>query len=119
VRVKIKEREYLIGVASNCGNFIDNNTVTLVSKSNPMVAELSLLNRVVEILSDAPAPDEILAIALTETEQVRFDNLSEKNELGTLSHHEREELETFLFADHLVGMAKAKAFGKTKNRTVA
>jgi hypothetical protein len=84
-----------------------------------MVAELSLLNRVVEILSDAPAPDEIMSISLTENEQARFDQLLEKNESGTLSHHEREELETFLFADHLVGMAKAKALGKSKNRTVA
>lgn len=84
-----------------------------------MVAELSLLNRVVDILSDAPSADTIMSIHPTKSEKERLDFLLEKNEEGTLTTNEKEELETFLFADHLVGMAKAKAYKRATNRTVA
>ena len=84
-----------------------------------MFAELSLLNRVVDILSDAPSADTIMSIQPTKNEKERFDFLLTKNEEGTLSSGEKDELETFLFADHLVGMAKAKAYKRASNRTVA
>lgn len=77
-----------------------------------MVAELSVLRRVVDIIADAPAPEVIMGISLTDEEMARYEALCEKNEEGTLNSDETEELDTFLFADHFVGMAKAKAYGK-------
>lgn len=84
-----------------------------------MVTELSVLKRVVDIIADAPPPEIILDISLTADEQSRYETLCNKNEAGQLSQIEEEELDTYLFADHFVGMAKAKAYGKLKNRTVA
>ena len=84
-----------------------------------MVAELSVLRRVVDIIADAPAPEVIMGISLTEEETERYNFLCERNENGKLTTSEEEELDTFLFADHFVGMAKAKAFGKLNKKTVA
>jgi len=84
-----------------------------------MVAELSVLRRVVDIIADAPAPEVIMNISLTPDEMARYEALCDKNEDGTLTSDETEELDTFLFADHFVGMAKAKAYGKINKRTIS
>ena len=77
------------------------------------------MRRVVDIIADAPAPEVIMNISLTPDEMARYEALCDKNEDGTLTSDETEELDTFLFADHFVGMAKAKAYGKINKRTIS
>lgn len=72
-----------------------------------------------DIIADAPAPEVIMDINLTHGEMARYKALCDKNEEGTLTSEETEELDTFLFADHFVGMAKAKAYGKLNKKTIS
>ena len=82
-----------------------------------MVAEFPVVQRIVEVLSDAPSPRRILEIRLTQSELSRFEELTSRNTDGGLTFLEKGELDAYLFADHLVGMAKAKAYGKSRNRS--
>ena len=70
------------------------------------------INDVVEFLASLPSPQEILVLRPTESLQARIDALLEKNRTGGLTESEREEWEQYEYLEHLVRMAKARAYQK-------
>lgn len=78
-----------------------------------MVAEASVLGRVMDILAEIPTAEEVLDIKITASEQKRLEYLNQQNREGNLSPDEKAEYDSFFLAEHLVQMAKARAFGKT------
>jgi len=77
-----------------------------------MAAQSQLLSRVINVLSDFPTPEIVMNLHANENEEVRLEELSAKNEAGTLSFDERIELEHYRVAEHMVRMAKARAYSR-------
>ncbi len=67
---------------------------------------------VLEFLAGLPTPQEILALRPSEALQSRVSALLEKNRSEGLSHEEEEEWEHYQYLEHLVRIAKAKAYLK-------
>ncbi len=69
---------------------------------------------VLETLAGLPTPEEILALRPSPVLQARIDALPEKNRNEGLTPIEKQEWEQFQYLEHLVRMAKAKAYLKPK-----
>ncbi len=80
-----------------------------------MVAMTSSLSRVVDILTDAPSPERVMSIKGTEEEEARLDYLSQRQLDGLLTVEERAEIDSYLMAEHLVRMAKIKAYSRLRD----
>ena len=79
-----------------------------------MVATSKLLERVVNVISDFPSPEQVMSLRTTQEEESRLDELAAKNAAGKLTISERLELEHYLIAEHMVRMAKTNAFSRLK-----
>ncbi len=69
---------------------------------------------VLEFLAGLPAPEEILALRPAEALQTRISALLEKNRTVGLTPAEELEWEQYQYLEHLVRLAKAKAYLKLK-----
>jgi len=67
---------------------------------------------VLEFLAGLPTPQEILALRPSETLQSRLSALLEKNRTDGLTDEEEAEWEGYQYLEHLVRIAKAKAYLK-------
>ncbi len=74
---------------------------------------------VLELLAGLPSPDEIIKLRPSETLQARISDLLEKNRTTGLSRNETLEWENFQYLEHLVRIAKAKAYSKLKKTLFA
>ncbi len=79
-----------------------------------MVAEQSILGRLIDFLSSQPTDQEIIAIKATEEEEERVDHLAAQKNEGVISKAEDEELYNSLLAEYIMGIAKANAYGRLK-----
>ncbi len=77
-----------------------------------MAARSELLSRVIDVLSDFPTPERVMALKTSEADEIRLEELAAKNEAGTLSFQEAIELEHYRVAEHMVRMAKANAYSR-------
>lgn len=77
-----------------------------------MAAQSQLLSRVIDVLSDFPTPETVMSLRTNEAEETRLEELSAKNEAGSLNFEERIELEHYRVAEHMVRMAKARAYSR-------
>lgn len=75
-----------------------------------MAAQSQLLSRVIDVLSDFPSPEAVMALQTSEAEERRLEDLAARNEAGTLTFEEKIELEHYRVAEHMVRMAKARAY---------
>lgn len=73
------------------------------------LAEIPILSRLVRVLAHAPTPEAIMAIRTTEEEEERLDELRDRMHSVGLSSEEEDEIRFFLFAEHIVKMAKIEA----------
>jgi hypothetical protein len=55
-------------------------------------------------------PSKVVAFKPSKTNQSRYEDLVQKNELGTISENEKNDLEHFLMLNRIIGLAKARAF---------
>jgi len=69
---------------------------------------------VLEFLASLPTPEEIVKLRPSKTLQARINNLLEKNRTTGLTLEENQEWEQYQYLEHLVRIAKAKAFLKLK-----
>lgn len=69
---------------------------------------------VFEFLAGLPTPEEIVALRPSETLQARISALLEKNRTEGLSPEEEQEWEQYQYLEHLVRIAKARAYLKLK-----
>jgi hypothetical protein len=67
---------------------------------------------VLEVLAGLPSPEAILTLRPSATLRQRLSDLLEKNHTEGLSTIEREEWEQYQYLEHLVRLAKAKAYRK-------
>ena len=69
-----------------------------------------------EFLVSLPSPEEILALRPSETLQNQIDILLEKSRTGELTSQEKQQWEQYQYLEHLVRMAKVKAYLKQKQK---
>lgn len=67
---------------------------------------------IMELLAGLPAPQEILALRPSESLQARVSALLEKNRAAGLTETEEREWAGYQYLEHLVRIAKAKAYLK-------
>lgn len=80
-----------------------------------MVAEISILGRVISLLSSQPTDEAIIALKATEEEEERVDYLASLKNEGDISKEEEEELYNALLAEYVIGIAKSNAFARLNN----
>lgn len=68
------------------------------------------VRRIINLLASQPTPLEILAIQPSADFQARVTDLLTRNKTGALSRREEAELERYLMLEHLVRLAKARAY---------
>ncbi len=71
---------------------------------------------VLEFLASLPSPEEIITLRPNQTLQNQIDNLLEKNHSGSLTPSEEQLWQQYQYLEHLVRMAKAKAYLKLKQK---
>jgi hypothetical protein len=69
---------------------------------------------ILEFLASLPSPEEIITLRPSETLQDRIDTLLEKNRSGQLTPEEEQLWEQYQYLEHLIRLAKAKAYLKLK-----
>lgn len=72
------------------------------------------IDDILEKLASLPSPTEVLAIRPSPILQKRIDELLEKNRTSVLSVDEQNECDRYLYAEHLVQLAKVSALRKLK-----
>lgn len=72
-------------------------------------------DELLEYLVKKVTPDEILAFQVSEAAQQRAEELTRRNNAGTLTPEETVELEQMLQFDGLVSVLKAKALKASSN----
>lgn len=77
-----------------------------------MVAHLPIFNRLIATLSEASSAEDVLTLAASEQEEQRMDELNDKNKRGVLSTEEEIELNEYVLAEELIGLAKVYAYRK-------
>lgn len=80
-----------------------------------MVAEISILGRVISLLSSQPTDEAIIALKATEAEEERVDHLASLKNAGTITEEEKEELYNAFLAEYVIGIAKSNAFARVNN----
>lgn len=63
----------------------------------------------VEFIADAAGPERLASFRPSKAAQLRVESLLEKQRDGVLRKAEREELEMFLWLEHTMRLAKARA----------
>jgi uracil-DNA glycosylase len=67
-----------------------------------------------EFLATLPTPEEIIALRPSEALQAQISNLLEKNRTQGLTPAEEQVWEQYQYLEHLLRMAKAKAYLKLR-----
>ncbi|MFT5997882.1 MAG: hypothetical protein ACI81P_000327 [Neolewinella sp.] len=81
-----------------------------------MAAEISILGRVISLLSSQPTDEAIIALKATEAEEERVDYLANLKNEGAITKEEREELYNALLAEYVIGIVKSNAFARMNNK---
>lgn len=68
-----------------------------------------LVDSVVELLTSSPKPEDVLAYKLPGDLQNRAAELLDRNREGVITPEEKEELDQFVFLEHVFRLAKARA----------
>jgi hypothetical protein len=85
-----------------------------------VISDLTILDRVIAPKRGNLSPDvarEILAFSFSPKDRGRYEKLSAKAQLGTLSKKERAELENYLNVNDLLTLLKAKAASSLRRQS--
>jgi hypothetical protein len=72
------------------------------------------LRDILDTLANLPSPEVVLALRPTAALQARMEHLLGQNRTTGLSAEEQREWERYEYAEHLVGIAKARALLRVK-----
>ena len=75
-----------------------------------MVASVRLFDEVVDFLTSIHTPAQVVAYKPSAELQEQAERLLEKKRSGALTEDERQELDYLVVIEHLMRMAKARAF---------
>src|SRR5690349_19537268 len=65
---------------------------------------------IIDVLTSQPTPEQVMALRPSPELQARVNALLERSKEGTLSDQEEGGLDPYFYLEHLVRMAKAKAY---------
>lgn len=68
-----------------------------------------LVDSIVDLLTSSPKPEDVIAYKVPGELQDRVSILLDKNREGALTTEEKEELDQFIFVEHIFRVAKARA----------
>jgi hypothetical protein len=85
----------------------------LRSRRGRITHEIQELDDVMELLAGLPSPDEVLSLHPSPALAERTTALLQKHRAQGLSNVERGDLDQILRVEHLVRVAKARAFAKS------
>src|SRR2546423_1881965 len=71
---------------------------------------------ILEFFSKLPDPEEVVKLRASKAFEKRIDHLLEKSKETGLTSEEEEEWQRFERLEHVVRMAKARAYGKLKGK---
>ncbi len=74
------------------------------------VSEVRDVQEIVNLLASRPTPEQVLAIKPSAEFQAHASDLLAQSKAGLLSHEGEVELERYLFVEHLVRLAKGRAY---------
>ena len=74
-----------------------------------------MLSRVIDVITDYPGPEDVLALFATPEEERRIKGLVDRSKQNGLTYDEKVEVEHYRIAEHIVRMAKAKTFRRLNN----
>jgi len=77
---------------------------------------LRLLDNFAFLLMGNPSPHEILDFKASEVNEERISLLIQRKRANILTFDEAVEVEIYLQAEHLIRIAKAKAYGKLREK---
>ena len=72
---------------------------------------------IIDLLSSQPTPEQILAIRRSPEFQTRVSELLYRSKQGELSHREESDLDRYLLLEHIIRLAKARAYQQTAARS--
>jgi hypothetical protein len=75
-----------------------------------IVADVGLETDIIAVLASQPTPEQLLALRPSEAMQARVSDLLQRSKTDGLSRVEESELDRYLYLEHLVRLAKARAF---------
>lgn len=89
----------------------------LYGLTDPTISPFEDEQTILQILADQPAPETVLAIRPSTSLQQRMGDLLAREKGSGLSQQETLELERYLWLEHLVRLAKARAYKKLGRAT--
>jgi hypothetical protein len=100
-------------------NLFENQLPEILKLGLPQLNALSQvgfsgLTEVVEFLASLPTPEAIIALRPSETLQTQITNLLEKNLTLGLTPEDEKIWQNYQYLEHIVRMAKTRAFLKLK-----
>jgi hypothetical protein len=75
---------------------------------------LNIFNVITDFLTDDPSAEQIIAYRLPEALEARAHDLLERNNEGTLTVDEQQEMYDFIRAEEMMSLLKAKTILKGK-----
>lgn len=76
-------------------------------------AGVSAATDIVAVLTSQPTPEQVLALRPSDAMQDRVSELLQRSKTEGLSRTEESELDRYLYLEHLVRLAKARALEQT------
>lgn len=83
---------------------------------NASTNEFSGLTEILEFLASLPTPEAVIALRPSKAFQDKISNLLEKNQTMGLTANEEQLWQNYQYLEHIVRMAKARAFLKLKDK---
>jgi hypothetical protein len=83
---------------------------------NANTNEFSGLTEILEFLASLPTPEAVIALRPSKAFQDKISNLLEKNQTMGLTANEEQLWQNYQYLEHIVRMAKARAFLKLKDK---
>lgn len=90
--------------------------------ARPGTSELAIFGRLIKAKKGSLAPAlarYILTLGFDDEDQARMSDLAERNQEGALSREERQELESYVKAGHLLALLHSEARNSLKKRKVS
>lgn len=65
---------------------------------------------IIDFIAAGTTPQSVIDFKISSTAQERLEDLVDKHKMGELSSEEKKELDGFLFLEHIMRLAKARAY---------
>ncbi|MBR8835492.1 MAG: hypothetical protein DSM106950_16090 [Stigonema ocellatum SAG 48.90 = DSM 106950] len=74
------------------------------------VKTTKVYDEIVDFIASGTTPESVINFKLSDIAQERLDDLVYQHTMGNLTPEEKKELDTFLTLEHIMTLAKARAY---------